>query len=180
MIGKSLVFRDASNADAKFIRELRTDRRKGKFLTATSSELQQQVEWLKNYSKQSDQVYFIIENKEGERLGTVRLYDPKGGSFCWGSWILKDGAPKSAAIESALMVYAYAIDHLGFSQSHFDVRKGNERVWKFHERFGAVRIGETKDDFLYQIDLEEIQKSRCRYKRFLPHPLSIEKYHVNS
>lgn len=46
-------------------------------------------------------------------------------------------------MESALMVYAYAVDHLGSKAAHFEVRKGNERVWQFHERFGAVRTSET-------------------------------------
>lgn len=65
------------------------------------------------------------------------------------------------------MVYAYAVDHLGFSSAHFDVRKGNERVWQFHERFGAVRIGESELDFLYRIDSIAITASRQHYSRFL-------------
>lgn len=50
-------------------------------------------------------------------------------------------------MESALTVYAYAVDHLGFTAAHFDVRRGNERVWKFHERFGAVRVDENEEDY---------------------------------
>ncbi len=67
----------------------------------------------------------------GEPIGTVRLYDARQNSFCWGSWILKAGSPKHAAIESALMVYAYAVDHLSSQSAHFDVRKDNEGVWLF-------------------------------------------------
>ncbi len=43
--------------------------------------------------------------------------------FCWDSWILKDGRPKHAALESALMVYAYGLDHLGFAGTHFDAAR---------------------------------------------------------
>jgi acetyltransferase-like isoleucine patch superfamily enzyme/RimJ/RimL family protein N-acetyltransferase len=172
--GKNLVFRNAVVTDAAFILTLRTDSRKGKHLSGTSPELDRQIAWLEAYAEKSDQAYFIIENKLGEPMGTVRLYDQQGDSFCWGSWILKDGAPQSAAIESALMVYAYAIDHLGFKQSHFDVRKGNESVWHFHERFGAARIGETEEDFLYRIGQKEIEAAMLRYKKYLPQSILVE------
>jgi hypothetical protein len=77
-------------------------------------------------------------------------------------------------MESALMVYAYATGHLGFTGSHFDVRKGNERVWQFHERFGAKRIGETDLDYLYRLDLAAIQAARLRYGKFLPNGVNVE------
>ena len=174
LTGKTLVFRDANTVDAAFILALRTDNRKSKHLSSTSPELDQQIAWLQAYAGRSDQVYFVIENKMGEPLGTVRLYDPQDTSFCWGSWILKDGAPQTAAIESALMVYAYAIDYLGFRQAHFDVRKGNESVWRFHERFGAERTGETEKNYLYRIGQEKIGVARQRYKKFLPELLVVE------
>lgn len=176
LIGKNLVLRNATATDAAFILSLRTDRRKSKYLSYTSPEIEKQIQWLKNYADRSDQAYFIIEEKSGGEIGVVRLYDEHGDSFCWGSWIIKNNAPQSAAIESALIIYAYAISHLGFNQAHFDIRKDNKKVWKFHERFGARRIGETADDYLYQIDLKEITASLRRYEKYLPAPIVIEKH----
>jgi RimJ/RimL family protein N-acetyltransferase len=72
------------------------------------------------------------------------------------------------------MVYAYAVDELDFRRSHFDVRKANKSVWRFHERFGAERVAETEKDFLYQISLEAIRKAMSRYRKYLPLPLAIE------
>lgn len=173
VLGKTLIFRNAETSDANFILSLRTDSKKSKYLSHTSQELIEQVKWLEDYAKKTDQVYFVIENSSCEQLGVVRLYDAQSGSFCWGSWILKDGAPKTAAIESALMVYSYAIDHLGFQTAHFEVRKGNENVWRFHERFGAVRVGETVNDYLYQIDQNAISTSRLRYVKYLPKNVTV-------
>jgi len=172
--GKTLVFRDANPLDAEFIHALRIDSGLSQHLSSIDPELSSQEVWLADYKVRVDQAYFIIENKEGKSLGTVRFYDVQGNSFCWGSWILKNGAPKYAAIESALMVYSYAIDYLGFRQSHFDVRKGNESVWRFHERFGAERIGETEQNYLYKIDIDKISTSRKRYRKFLPEPIIVE------
>lgn len=173
VIGDSLVFRNAEVADAAFILSLRTDSKKSRYLSAVSGDLADQCKWLEFYAQSDNQAYFIIEF-QGEAIGTIRLYDPQEESFCWGSWILKDTRPSHAAMESALMVYAYAVDHLGFKAAHFDVRKGNERVWQFHERFGARRISETEEDYFYQLDNEAIAASRQRYQRFLKGSVNVE------
>ena len=170
--GKNLVFRNALFADAKFILELRTDPVKGAYLSHTSQQLADQEEWLLAYAQSVNQAYFIIENLDAVAIGTVRLYDALANSFCWGSWILKSSAPPFFAIESALMVYDYAIEHLGFSRAHFDVRRGNESVWRFHERFGAVRVAETEEDYFYEISLVSIQAARLRFQRYLPEKTS--------
>ena len=167
--GRTLVFRNAEISDAPFILSLRVDREKSRYLSQTSPEISQQVAWLEDYAKKTDQAYFIIETKEGLQLGTVRIYDAEGDSFCWGSWILKDGAPRSAAIESALMVYSYAIDHLGFRDAHhLNTRKGNAGVIRFHESFGAERVRETESEFIYEIKFEKIISMREKVKMYLP------------
>jgi len=167
-----LVFRDADVADAEFILSLRTDAEKSRYLSTTANDLDAQRAWLTHYANSDGQAYFIIESN-GEPIGTVRLYGAQGDSFCWGSWILKDGRPRQAAMESALMVYAYAIDHLGFKACHFDVRKGNEKVIKFHDRFGARIVAETELDYLFKLSLESIKESRIRYAEFLSGSVSV-------
>ena len=128
MQGKTLSFRNATVHDAAFILALRTDAEKSRYLSPVSGELAAQQAWLESYAQQDEQAYFVIEH-HNQPIGTVRLYDAQGHSFCWGSWVLTGKRPSHAAMESALMVYAYAVDHLGFTAAHFDVRKGNERVW---------------------------------------------------
>jgi len=173
VIGNNLILRNVNTEDAAFILELRIDANKSKHISKTSSDLQQQVTWLKKYAQDDSQIYFIIQNKNLENVGTVRLYDQKEDSFCWGSWIIKDGSPSNFSIESALIVYHYSF-WLGFNNAHFDVRKGNASVWKFHERFGATRIGESSDDYFYSITYDAISKSLEKYSRFLPNGISIE------
>ena len=72
------------------------------------------------------------------------------------------------------MVYTYATDFLGFKQAHFDVRKANESVWRFHERFGARRTGETEIDYFYIINSKAISKARERNRKFLPDNIVVE------
>lgn len=172
MVGKTLSFRNATVDDAAFILSLRTDAEKSRYLSAVSGELAEQQAWLERYAHADDQAYFVIEYRHVP-IGTVRLYDPQGESFCWGSWILHSSRPSQAAMESALMVYAYAVDHMGFNSAHFDVRRGNERVWQFHERFGAVRTTETELDYRYRIEAPAITASRIRYRRILDGSVTV-------
>ena len=172
--GKTLVLRDATVSDAEFIFSLRTNAKKSKYISTISDDLEDQKKWLIEYQKRTDQAYFIIEDKLGMRLGTVRLYGARDNVFCWGSWILSENSPVNAAIESALMVYVFATQSLGFSGAYFQVNKTNTRVCVFHERFGAVRVAEDLTQYEYEISNSAIQASIERYRRYLPHHIRFE------
>lgn len=172
--GQTLRFRDAGVPDAEFILSLRLDEKKNKHLSATSGEVEQQRQWLDSYAKSDGQAYFIIESA-GKDVGTVRLYDARGDSFSWGSWIISDDAPARCGIESALMVYRYAVGHLSFSRAHFEVRKLNQSVCAFHERFGAVCVSESESTNYYEIGGDAIAASMKRYERYLS-AITVEEY----
>ncbi|NRA73979.1 MAG: GNAT family N-acetyltransferase [Rickettsiales bacterium] len=172
IIGNHLVFRNASVKDAKFILDLRTDIKKSRFISYTKRDIGAQKDWLDKYSRDNSQAYFIIQNKIGEALGTIRLYDQKGDSFSWGSWILKDGISKFFGLESILILYCYGLQ-LGFMMSHFNARKKNIRVWKFYEKLGAKRIGETWLDYFFSISKEEIEDLLKKYSEFLPNGIQV-------
>ena len=162
--GKTLKFRNVDLDDAAFIVELRLA--KGQFLSPTDGDIAKQEEWIKEYHRRPGEAYFIIA-KDNKPYGTVRLYNAIGNRFSWGSWILMDGAPQSAAIESACMVYRYGFQ-LGFRGAHFEVNRSNESVWKFHERFGAKRVKQSETEYFYVIDEGAIEASLQKYSRFLP------------
>ncbi|HJD63138.1 MAG TPA: GNAT family N-acetyltransferase [Rickettsia endosymbiont of Degeeriella rufa] len=172
IIGHHLILRDVEVEDSSFILNLRTDTTKSKYLSSTSNDLLQQIEWIKKYKQDNSQLYFLIQDQNLEQVGTVRLYDAQEDSFCWGSWILKANTPSGYSIESALIIYSYALS-LGFTEAHFDVRKENESVWRFHERFGAIKVDETDKDYFFTISFEAIKNSLGRYSKYLPKNINI-------
>ena len=87
---------------------------------------------------------------------------------------MRDDAPSLAAIESALIVYSFARHHLGFLGAHFQVNRSNERVWRFHERFGAQRISEDDVQYHYKIDSQAIDLSMQKYQRYLPEGIVVK------
>lgn len=173
IIGHQLSLRNADIRDADFILQLRTDPQKRRYISATSPQLAQQVAWLTQYAHKPGDAYFIVEDLNSVKMGTIRIYDAVDDCFCFGSWIIKSGAPISHAAESLLMVYHYALDVLGFNRSYFAVRKENRAVWRFMERFGGVRTHETELDFWYETQRAAVLESFQRYTYLLPEPIRV-------
>ncbi|WP_114634237.1 GNAT family N-acetyltransferase [Vibrio splendidus] len=155
MRGKTIYIELATLDDAEFILSLRNNSELNKHLSKTSADISSQRQWLSDYKKREDEkkeYYFIINRLDGVPIGTVRLYDflNERNSFCWGSWILNIDKTRTSAIESALLVYEFAFKHLDFENCHFDVRKDNKSVIRFHEKLGAKIVSETEFDYYFE------------------------------
>lgn len=159
--GKYVNLREVTLNDAEFILSLRCDENKSKFLHKTEYNLENQIAYIKKYFEKTDEWYFIIENKSGKRIGTYRIYDIQGDSFCIGSWLMIDGVSPAESFESDYILRMYGFDVLGFKKIHFDVRKGNKKVIAYHKMVGARITGETELDWLWEITRDEyVEKAR--------------------
>ena len=170
LCGKNINMRTVKIEDAEFIYSMRQNQVKTKYLSQVNGTLKDQVKWIENYKQRENEkkeFYFLIESKDGDKLGLVRMYDFQDDSFCWGSWLIKENAPKTTAIESALQIYEFGFYGLGFEKSHFDVRKGNDKVIAFHQRFGAKIVNEDKLDYFFKFDKKEYEVTKEKYRRYL-------------
>lgn len=158
---KYITFQSVSEKDAEFILELRTGE-KGAFLNPTENNIQKQIDYIKLYKQKEankEEYYFIIKRTSGEKIGTIRIYDIRGNSFCWGSWIIKEGVPSGFGGKSAFALYEFAFDYLGFKQSHFDVRKENPIV-EFYKNIGAEIVDENDLDYFFIFTKEQYKTAR--------------------
>lgn len=168
--GKNINMKTVEVEDAEFIYTMRQNQDKTKFLSKVGGTIETQKEWIKNYKQREaykEEFYFVIESKNQEKLGLVRMYDFQEDSFCWGSWLIKEDAPKTTAIESALHIYEFGFYSLGFEKSHFDVRKGNDKVIAFHQRFGANIVDEDELDYFFNFEKSDYEITKEKYKRYL-------------
>jgi RimJ/RimL family protein N-acetyltransferase len=166
--GKTVDLRLADVGDAEFILGLRLDERLGRHLSSTSADVESQREWLRQYKQREarrEEYYFIVEDKGGVARGTLRLYDFRGDSFCWGSWIMSPGSPGKAALESALLAYQFGFETLGFAGSHFQVDKQNARVVAFHRRFGARVVDEDETNYYFRFSKADYLAARKKYQK---------------
>lgn len=151
---KTIRLRLIEPSDAEFVLTLRLDTRYNQFLSTVAPDIQAQRKWIEKYKSDEanrTQFYFIIDRNDGIPCGTIRVYDLRVDSFCWGSWILNENKTRLAALESAFLIYEFGFGSLGFSKSHFDVMKGNERVISFHKKMGAKLTGEDQDNYYFEI-----------------------------
>lgn len=159
----NIRLRFVEDSDAEFILSLRLDERYNTFLSSVSPDLEAQKTWIRQYKDDEFhgiQYYFIIERLDGTPCGTVRIYDIRNDSFCWGSWILNHNKTRYAALESAFLVYDFGFIKLGFKKSHFDVMKGNKSVIKFHNRMGAIKINEDEINEYFEITKEAVKAAK--------------------
>lgn len=171
VLSRRLRLRRIEVADAAYVLALRSDPDRTQHLSAVAPDLAAQECWIRAYQAREaagQEAYLIAMDPVGRALGTVRLYDYRGPSFCWGSWILQPEAPTWAGIETALSIYGLGFDCLGFTRSHFSVRRNNHKVIRFHQRFGARCVGEDADELHFEIRTEDVAQARQRYVRYLP------------
>ncbi|MBU1689241.1 MAG: GNAT family N-acetyltransferase [Gammaproteobacteria bacterium] len=168
VLGKSIFFREVMIEDAEFIIKLRTDPEKSRHISVTSGDIEKQKGFIASYLQSQTEYYFVICDLNRRSIGTIRIYDVRDNSFCWGSWILADDAPRNAAIESALLIYDFAFFSLHYQKSHFDVRKKNIKVVDFHKRFGALIVGEDDLNYYFEYDRATYLNLRPKYQRYLP------------
>lgn len=166
--GKNVNLRLVNEFDAEFIINLRL--KKGEFLSQTDPDIKKQKDWISQYKIRENnkkEYYFIIQDKSHKKVGTVRIYDIINNSFSWGSWLIIDNSSKFLAIESALLLYDFAFNKLNFKKSHFDVRKGNHSVIRFHKNFGATVIRSNDKDHFFILKKDDYLKYSKKYQKFI-------------
>lgn len=148
ILGKNIDLRLVEIDDAEFILSLRLDPELNHYLSQVEDDVEKQREWIKSYRLYSKDLYFIIQNKHQEPVGTIRVYDIKDNVFCWGSWIVLPKARKYGSFESVFLLYRFVFLGLGLDKTNFDVRKKNKKAVDFYQRFGATIFSETDLDYL--------------------------------
>ena len=173
--GRNINLRLVELADAQFIYQLRVDKNLNRYLSKIDDNINQQIEWLKNYKireKEKKEYYFIIEGKNCQQFGACRLYNFKGDSFSSGSWIIKRGSPFYVAIESLLLNYEFGFTILGYKKMCINVIKENEKLIKHHRQFGAQIINVDNEQYYLELTKNEYGKLKCKYQKFFNWKLS--------
>ena len=171
--GKHITLRQVEVKDAGFILSLRLHPIKGRFISATSSDIHLQETWIRDTLLKDNELMFIIADKEDKNLGCIRMYNSNSQSYTWGSWLMVDGLSPSVAIESIAILYSYG-KSLGYQSAMLDVRKENVSVWSFHEKYtGAKLIYEDELDRFYRLGAKEMDHFLSRHRHLLTEPLKI-------
>ena len=158
--GPNLTLRLIVPEDAAYVYGLRTNLAYNSHLSQVTGTVDDQREWIENYKAREaagQEVYYVIERKDGTRCGLVRLYDIEADRFTWGSWILDENKPRKAALESAVLIYEVGFDGLDCDRAVFDVRVDNTHTLAFHRRFGARETGSDELNIYFDYPRERFE-----------------------
>lgn len=173
--GRSILFRLVRLEDAPEIVRLRTDPRRGRFLSKTPTDTTAQTRWIQGYferERAGRELYYMICRPDGRVAGTARLHDFCGPSFHYGSWVFEASAPWHFAIESFFFVLEVGFTLLGFQESRMETRLDNHVIKKFLRRMKTEIVGQDAQEIHFLLRREIYEGYRDRYARFLPHGLA--------
>jgi hypothetical protein len=156
-------------SDSEFIVNIRNNEKLSRFINYTSSDVNKQIEWIKQYKIREEKrvEYYLIFLKGDEKLGVNRIYNINEDSFTTGSWIFSRHSPKNVAILSDIITREIAFFNFPNHVQLFDVRKMNKSVVKYHERFEPTLISQDEENFYYKITFDTFEKNKNKYLRIL-------------
>ena len=168
--GPNLALRLIQQEDAGYVHRLRTDPTISLYLSSVQGSVEDQRIWIEAYKAreaEGKEFYYVIERKDGQRCGLVRLYDIGVESFTWGSLILDINKPRKAALESVYLVFLIAFDLLGLLRAEFDARRGNEKAIALYRRFGAAETHTDEQNIYFVYPRTRFQLDREGYLTLL-------------
>ena len=147
-----VVFEPVSIVDAKFIYNLRTNK-KNNFLNPISENLEDQKIFINNYLEEFDkgnEIYYkLFEKKNFNKVGLVRITNLKNEKkrIGWESLIISDNALSTTGLDVIFSIYTLAFkilkrDFLG----PWLVKKENKAMMKIHKFMDIVTILEKAED----------------------------------
>lgn len=157
--GKIINLRLVSIEDAEFILCLRNNPHLNHYISCTNITVEGQKNWLREYKSRENQgqeMYFIIENKMHQPVGTVRIYkiNQEKKECIWGSFIFDLSRPENSSSEAIFLSVDYIFNQLKLDKIKLDVRKENSKAIHIYEKCGFKRVSEDELNYFYEMKRE--------------------------
>jgi len=143
LAGQYVSLRSIEMEDAAYSLQIRQDKKRNQFLHAVNNDINQQRRWIRWQRQAQGDYFFITESTNGEKLGTVGVYDIQGTQGHLGR-LLMFGNPFQT-FEACLLAMQFAYDMLGLETMRGDVDVRNMPSMHLSEALG-FHFGETVHD----------------------------------
>jgi len=161
--GKKIRLRGIEPSDAEsFIRwNLNSERaRHLDFVWPPTSKASVQT-WVEDWSKrklENDSFHWVIENFDGEAVGSISTHDcnPRCGTFSYGIDIELEHQRKGYASEAIQLVLRYYFEELRYQKVTVPVHSDNEPSVKLHGKLGFKQEGAHRRMFYTQGRLVDV------------------------
>ncbi len=152
--------RSCTECDAEFTRSIRKDPDFARFFPAIENTIEQQRQWICLQREKKGDYFFVVWDKQENRIGTISIYDVDGNHAESGRLAIKGGNPFQA-IEAQLLSFRFAFETLNLECIDGFIFSENSRAIRFNRMFGGkhypaeidsdgrsiVRIENWREDF---------------------------------
>lgn len=165
-----IILRLVEESDAEFILKLRTNSLLNKYISPTNHDLPSQISWIKDYKtreKSGLEFYFIAEDFEQNRYGTIRLYNFDEKSFEIGSWVFDPKSPLGMAVKAHFIGFETGFEILNAEYCRFEIRKKNTAVLRYMKDFKTTLVNKDELNFYYILTKENFYLRRNEISNIL-------------
>lgn len=158
-----IVLRTVEVEDAGFILKLRTDVKLNQFISFTEPNLDSQIEWIQNYKIREEaglEYYYIAEDQDGNKYGTIRIYNFDEKSFEIGSWLFRAESPLGMAVKAQFIGFETGFNLLNAEYCRLEIRKKNVPVLRYMKGFKTQYIKEDELNYYFALTKEHIDKRK--------------------
>lgn len=143
--GRYIDLRSCTEDDAEFTRAIRNDPEFVKFLPAIDNTLEQQKAWIRHQREKEGDYFFVVWDKEGNRIGTISIYDINGDHAESGRLAIKGSNPFQA-LEAQILSFRFAFNFLGLECIDGFIFADNDRAIRFNKQFGGIHYPPETDE----------------------------------
>ncbi len=162
--------------DAEFIVSLRTNPIKARYINSTSTSVDDQRKWIKEYKEreQEGKDYYFIYLYNGKLAGVNRIYYIEDNHFIHGSWIFSDDVPPYCSLAAGIIAREIAFDTLGL-ENEIDtvgIHKDNQSVLQYVRTLGAeftgTRMYPMGEYYTSKLSKDTFEQNKSRIIRLFP------------
>jgi len=159
-----LQVRLVEEGDAKFIVSLRTNPRLNRHIHATSSDIEQQKQWIRNYKLREEQGldYYFLFSINGQPQGLARIYNITEDTFTQGSWVFSPEAVLGAAVLGNIISSEIGFEFLDKKIEYTDTRRDNN-THRYVKSFNPEIIKTDELDIYYKILPEGFNQGKKKH-----------------
>jgi len=171
-----LQVRLVEESDAEFIVALRTDPRLSKHIHATSPDIEQQKQWIRNYKLREEQGldYYFLFLIDNQPQGLARIYDITENTFTQGSWIFSPEAVLGASVLGNIISSEIGFEFLEKEIEYTDARKENN-THRYVKSFHPEIIKTDEENIYYKILPEKFNQGKKKHINICMKAMKMQK-----
>lgn len=171
--GKFVNLRIAETEDAEFSLSCRQNKEKNQYIPSIQTTEEQQKVWIQKQIDSDDCYFFIIERKDGEKIGTFSLYDINGDTAESGRLVMLGNQLES--LETGVLFNRFCFDIAKMKLVKSEIDAENNAAIGYSNRLGGRPVGDYFDEktgrkmINYHATKESFQIALTKLEKVLKH-----------